>query len=145
MENFHGDDIYPHNINITSIAVPIRAYLNIKSPNYVNTSQRGTSSHTSTWKALIHSATMQGQPSTLDQASRKLTGEETLTPTTHQVNACSWKLTGVNTASLKLIGELMIQVTFFTLCTLILMQSQKISTPKSCGEDYHKGHLPPLS
>ena len=77
----------------TSIVVPIRAYLNIKSPNYVNTSQRATSSHTSTWKALMHSATMQRQPSTLDQASRKLTREETLTPTTHQVDACSWKLT----------------------------------------------------
>ena len=46
----------------------------------------------------------------------------------------------MNTASLKLIGEPMIQATFFTLCTLILMQSQK-----TCGEDYHKGHLPPLS
>ena len=42
----------------TSIVVPIRAHLNIKSPNYVNTSQRGTSNHTSTWKALLHSATM---------------------------------------------------------------------------------------
>ena len=42
----------------TSIVVPIRAYLKIKSPNYVNTAQRGTSSHTSTWKALMHSATM---------------------------------------------------------------------------------------
>ena len=44
---------------------------------------------------------------------------------------------------MKLIGEPMIQVNFFTLCTLILMLSQKISSPKSCGEDYHKGHLPP--
>ena len=34
---------------------------------------------------------------------------------------------------------------FFTLCTLILMQSQKNSSHKSCGEDYHKEHLPPLS
>ena len=34
---------------------------------------------------------------------------------------------------------------FLTLCTLILMQSQKISSPKSCWEDYHKAHLPPLS
>ena len=38
----------------TSIVVPVRAYLNIKSPNYVNTSQRGTSSCTSIWKALMH-------------------------------------------------------------------------------------------
>ena len=33
----------------------------------------------------------------------------------------------------------------FTLCTLILMQSQSISSLKDCGEDYHKGNLPPLS
>ena len=33
----------------------------------------------------------------------------------------------------------------FTLCTLIMMQSQRISSPKDCGEDYHKEHLPPLS
>ena len=51
----------------------------------------------------------------------------------------------INTASLKLIGELMIQVSSFALCALILKQSQKISLPKSCGDDYHKGHLPPLS
>ena len=41
--------------------------------------------------------------------------------------------------------EALIQVTFFTLCTLILIQSQKISSPKSCGDDYCKGYLPPLS
>ena len=44
--------ISTHTIS-TSIVVPIRAYLNIKSPGYVSTSQRGTPSHTSTWKALI--------------------------------------------------------------------------------------------
>ena len=48
-------------------------------------------------------------------------------------------------ASLNLIGEPMIQVTFFTLCTLILMQSQEIPSPKSCGEDctkdiFHPSH-----
>ena len=47
--------------------------------------------------------------------------------------------------SLKLIGEPMIQVSSFTLCTLIMMQSQRISSPKDWGEDYHKRHLPPLS
>ena len=33
----------------------------------------------------------------------------------------------------------------FTLCTLIMMQGQRISSPKDCGGDYCKGHLPPLS
>ena len=47
--------------------------------------------------------------------------------------------------SLKLIGEPMIQVYSFTLCALIMMQSQSISSPKDYGEDYHKEHLPPLS
>ena len=46
--------------------------------------------------------------------------------------------------SLKLIGEPMIQVYLFTLCTLIMMQSQRISSLKACEEDYHKEHLPPL-
>ena len=44
--------------------------------------------------------------------------------------------------SLKLIGKPMIQVSSF-LCTLIMMQSQRISSPKDCGENYHKQHLPP--
>ena len=120
----------------TSIFVRIRVYLNIKSPNYVNTSQRGKSSYTSTQKALMYSATTKRQHSTLDQGSRKLTVEETLTPTTHQVDACSWKLTGeensesttymnvcpekvirelmkpikMNTAPLEFIGDIMTQV-----------------------------------
>ena len=34
---------------------------------------------------------------------------------------------------------------FLYLCTLIMMQSQGISSLKDCGEDYHKGHFPPLS
>ena len=59
----------------TSLVVPIRAYKrlnifailsiasflldqNIKPPRYMNTSQRGTSSQTSTWTTLIHPATM---------------------------------------------------------------------------------------
>ena len=111
-------------------------------------------------------------------------------PTTHQVDACSCKLTGrklrVNhinkcmpsevdwgahepyrkdTASLELIGEIMIQVFIlwmdayplkligepmiqvfsFTLSTLIMMQSQRISSPKNCVDDCHKGHLLPLA
>ena len=49
--------IFTHTTS-TSIVVPTRAYLTIKSPNYVNTSQRGTPSHTSSWKALMHLATM---------------------------------------------------------------------------------------
>ena len=127
----------------------------------------------------------------MDPASWKLTGKEKLSPTTHQMDACSCKLTGeensestiqmnvcplrligelmkpikMDTTSLKLIGEVMIQVfslwmdayslkligepmiqvPSFTLCTLIMMQSQRISSPKDCGEDYRKGHLPPLS
>ena len=56
IEIFHEDGIYLH--NTTSIVVPMRAYLNIKSPNYVNTSQRGTSIHTSTRNALMDLATM---------------------------------------------------------------------------------------
>ena len=44
---------------------------------YRNTPQRGTSS--------------QKVDTNMDQASRKYTGEETLIPTTHQVDACSWK------------------------------------------------------
>ena len=37
--------------------------------------------------------------------------------------------------SLMLIAEPMIQVYSFTLSTLIMMQSQRISSPKDCGED----------
>ena len=44
----------------------------------------------------------------------------------------------IDACSLKLIGEPMIQSSSFTLCTLIMMQSQRISLPKDCGEDYHK-------
>ena len=35
-------------------------------------------------------------------------------------------------------GGPMIQVYSFTLCTLIMMQSQRTSSPKDYGEDYHK-------
>ena len=73
VENFHGDNLNPHNIN--KPFVPIRAYkrlnilatlsiasflldLNIKSPRYMNTSQKGTSSQTNTWTTLMHPATM---------------------------------------------------------------------------------------
>ena len=106
-------------------------------------------------------------------------GGNILIPTTHQVDACSCMLTGeensessiemnvcplrligelmkpikVDTASLKLIGEIMIQVftlwmdacslkligesmvqaSSFILCTLIMMQSQRITSPKIVG------------
>ena len=43
----------------------------------------------------------------------------------------------MDACSLKLIGEPMIQVSSFTLCTLIMMQSQRISSPKDWGQDYH--------
>ena len=33
----------------------------------------------------------------------------------------------------------------FTLCTWIMMLSQRISSLKDYGEEYHKEHLPPLS
>ena len=56
MENFHGDDIYPYNINKHSCTY--QSLPEHKSPNYVNTSKGGTSSHTGTWKALMHSAAM---------------------------------------------------------------------------------------
>ena len=39
------------------------------------------------------------QQQNMDPASWKLTGEETLIPTTHQVDACSCKLTGEETQS----------------------------------------------
>ena len=45
----------------------------------------------------------------------------------------------MDACSLKLIWEPMIQVSSFTLCTLIMMQSQRIYSPRDCGEDYHKG------
>ena len=74
---------------------------------------------------------------------------------THQMDTASLKLIGeimiqlftlwMDAYSLKLIGEAMIQVYSFTLCTLIMMQSQRISSPKHCRVDYHKEHLPPLS
>ena len=51
----------------------------------------------------------------------------------------------MDACSLKLIGEPMIQLSTFTLCTWITIQSQSIYSPKYCGEDYYKGHLPPLS
>ena len=69
----------------------------------------------------------------MDTASLKLIGEVMIQVFTLWMDACS----------LKLIGEPMIQVSSFTWCTLIMMQSQRIYSPKDCGEDYHKGHLPP--
>ena len=71
----------------------------------------------------------------LDTASLKLIGEIMIQPFTLWMDAYS----------LKLIGEPMIQVYSFILCTLIMMRSQRISSLKDCGEDYHKEHLPPLS
>ena len=59
----------------------------------------------------------------MDPASWKLTGEEKSRPTTKQVNACS----------VKLIGELMIQVFYFTWCALFMMESQRTSSPKDYG------------
>ena len=56
----------------------------------------------------------------IDAASRKLTGEEKLSRTTQQVNACS----------LKLIRELMIQAVSLIWCTLIMMESQRIYLPQ---------------
>ena len=73
------------------------------------------------------------KPIKMDTTSLKLIGEVMIQVFTLWMDACS----------LKLIGEPMIQVPSFTLCTLIMMQSQRISSPKDCGEDYHKGHLPP--
>ena len=74
---------------------------------------------------------------------------------THQMDTASLKWIGeimmqlftlwMDAYSLKLIGEPMIQVYSFILCTLIMMLTQSISSLKDCGEDYHKEHLPPLS
>ena len=75
------------------------------------------------------------KPIKMDTASLKLIGEVMIPVFTISMDACS----------LKLIGKPMIQVSSFTWCTLIMMQSKRISSPKDCGEDYHKGHLPPLS
>ena len=75
------------------------------------------------------------KPIKMDTASLKLIGEIMTHVFTLWMDACS----------MKLIGEPRIQVSSFTLCTLIMMHCQQISSPKDCGEDYHKGHLPPLS
>ena len=45
----------------------------------------------------------------------------------------------------ELIGELMTQVSSFTLSTLTMMETQMTSSLKDYGENYHKEHLPPLS
>ena len=74
------------------------------------------------------------KPIKMDTASLKLIGELMIQLSTLSMDAYS----------LKLIGEPIIQVYSFTLCTLMMMQSQGISSPKDCGKDYHKEHLPPL-
>ena len=42
-------EIISTDITSTSLVVPIRAYLSIKLPRYMSTSQKGTSSQTNTW------------------------------------------------------------------------------------------------
>ena len=75
------------------------------------------------------------KPIKMDTASLKLIWEVVIQVFTLWMDACS----------LKLIGEPMIQVFSITMCTLIMMQSQRISSPKNCGKDYIKGLLPTLS
>ena len=75
------------------------------------------------------------KPIKMDTASLKLIGEIMIQLFTLWMDAYS----------LKLIGEPMIQVSSSTLCTLIMMQSQRISSLKHCGEALDKEHLPPLS
>ena len=88
--------------------------------SYMNTLQRGTPSETNTWASFMHSATVQEKHSTMGAAPQKLTGvipKENLQEysSTHQVETCSWKLTGeaassiitpqVDPCSWKLTGE----------------------------------------
>ena len=94
------------------------------STSYMNTAQKGTPMHsasqTNTWAPFMHSATVQEKHSTMGSAPQKLTGvipKENLQKcsSTHQVDACSWKLIGeansssttphVDACSWKLTGE----------------------------------------
>ena len=78
----------------------------------------------------------------VDSCSRKLTVEGN-TQSTLWLNGKGMKLIQLDTTSLKRIGELfMTQDSSFWWLTLIVMPSQKISSPKSYGVDYQKGHLP---
>ena len=112
MENFHGDDIYPHNIKKHSFAYQIL-------PEHQVSKSCGclTRRHIKSYQHMEGLNVFSDYVNTtLNIASWKLTGEETLTPTTHQVDACSWKLTGekisesttyMNVCPVKVIGELM--------------------------------------
>ena len=81
----------------------------------------------------------------VDSCSRKLTAEGN-TQSTLWLTGEVMELIQLDTTSLKWIGELfMTQVSSFSWQTLIMMQSQKISSHKSFGKDNQKGHLPPLS
>ena len=73
------------------------------------------------------------KPIKMDTVSLKLIGEVMIHVFTLWMDLCS----------LKLIRDPMIQVSSFSLRTLIMMQSQHISSPKHSWEDYHKGNLPP--
>ena len=75
------------------------------------------------------------KPIKMDTASLKLIGELMIQLSTLSIYAYS----------LKLIREPIIQVYSFNLCTLMMMQTKGISSRKDCGKDYHKEHLPPLS
>ena len=68
----------------------------------------------------------------MDTASLKLIGEIMIQPFTLWMDAYSLKLIGA-----------MSQVYSCTLCTLIMLQSQWISSPKDCGEDYNKNIFHP--
>ena len=189
MENFHGDDIYPHNMNkhsCTYQSLPehqvsklceyltkrhIKSYQHMEGlsafSNYVKTTLNlGSSRKEVDWGGNIdpiytssRSMLMEvdwGGKLRVNHIHECMTcksdwGAHETHQNEHSTTRVHWEIRTqsyilwMNTASLKLIGEPMIQVTCFTLCILILMQSQKISSPKSCGENYHKRHLPPLS
>ena len=87
VENSHGDNLNPHNINKHHLCHPEHCLIFVS--NYVKTTFNTGLSLSEV--DLIH---LKEKQQIMDPTSWKLTGEEALIPTTHQVDACSCKLTG---------------------------------------------------
>ena len=119
VDDFHGDDLYPHNINKHSCTLQsLPEHQSSKMHLYPT---KGHIKSNQQWASFMNSATVQMEHPTMGSTPQKLTGVipkenlQNMDPTTHQVDACSRKLTGeenststtphVDSCSRKLSGE----------------------------------------